>query len=389
MRTFLNKSFLLSALMLAPLLMHAAETAAPAADKSEYSFNPVLIGLVSLILIMLFAIGMVANVLRQLSIVYREKIRAQRGKGNTVVKTILLLIALGIPAFHAFAAEADSTAQAVTPVSTVINGIPKDDFYLLMTILGLELLVIITLMLNVRILVRLIRSRPELAPVVKAIVRKPFWDRFNKAVAIEKEKDIMLDHDYDGIRELDNSLPPWWKYGFYITILFAAIYLYRYQVAHTAPNPEQEYAAEMKEAAEQQAAYLANAANNVDENSVKQLTDPSDIAAGKQIFESTCFPCHAKDGGGGVGPNLTDDYWLHGGSIKNVFYSIKYGWQDKGMKSWKNDFSPKQIAEIASYVKSLHGTHPAAPKEKQGELYIDGNAPKGADSTNPSKVAKS
>src|SRR5690606_21981681 len=89
-------------------------------------------------------------------------------------------------------------------------------------------------------------------------------------------------------------------------------------------------------------------------------------------FTKNCVACHAADGGGNaVGPNLADPYWLHGGSLKDIFKSIKYGWKDKGMKSWKDDFSPKQIAQLASFVKSLQGTTPTAPKEKQGDLYIE------------------
>ena len=92
-----------------------------------------------------------------------------------------------------------------------------------------------------------------------------------------------------------------------------------------------------------------------------------------------------KTGGGSVGPNLTDEYWLHGGGINNIFKSIKYGWPDKGMKSWKDDFSPNQIAQLASYIITLKGTTPAAPKEKQGELYNDSGAAPTTDSNATSK----
>ncbi len=128
---------------------------------------------------------------------------------------------------------------------------------------------------------------------------------------------------------------------------------------------------------------------NVDENTVKYLTDASDLEAGKQIFTTTCAACHLADGGGLVGPNLTDDYWLHGCSIKDIFKSITYGWPEKGMKSWKDDYSPLQIEQIASYVKSLHGTKPKTPKEPQGTLCTDqGAAPaSGTDSTQKSAAA--
>ena len=131
----------------------------------------------------------------------------------------------------------------------------------------------------------------------------------------------------------------------------------------------------MKEADEQRTVYLAKAKNNVDENTVTQLTDASDLDAGKKVFTTMCAACHAPDGGGTVGPNLTDDYWLHGGGVKDVFKTITYGWPDKGMKSWKDDYSPLQIQQIASYVLSLHGTKPATPKEPQGTLYKPSEAP--------------
>ncbi len=388
MRKNLNKILLpVIALLLSPGLAGAAEAAAEG-EKSGGSYNAALISLVSLMFILVFAIGVLANVLSQLTLVYRDKMRAEKTKngGSNVVKTILLLLAFSLPSFHAFAADADSTAAA--PVMPIIPGVANSDFYWIISIIVLEMLIVIGLALYIRSMARLISNRAPVTKEAKVKARAAFWDRFNQAVAIEKEKDIMMDHDYDGIRELDNSLPPWWKYGFYVTIVFAIIYLYRFHVSGTGPSSHDEFVAEMQKAEEEKAAYLAKSANNVDENTVKLLTDASDLAAGQQIFQTVCFACHAKDGGGGVGPNLTDDYWLHGGSIKDVFKSIKYGWQDKGMKSWKDDYSPKQIAQLASYVKSLHGTKPAAPKDKQGELYIDGAAPQGggADSIKTSSV---
>lgn len=181
----------------------------------------------------------------------------------------------------------------------------------------------------------------------------------------------MFDHDYDGIKELDNDLPPWWKYGFYLTIVVGAVYLFNFHVAKTGDLQEIEYKKDVEQAEAAKAAYMASAANNVDETSVKLLTDPADIAAGKNIFEGTCATCHLKLGEGSVGPNLTDDYWLHGGSIQDIFKTIKYGYPDKGMKSWKDDYSPLQIAQLASFIKSIRGTNPPNAKAPQGELYTE------------------
>jgi cytochrome c oxidase cbb3-type subunit 3 len=207
-----------------------------------------------------------------------------------------------------------------------------------------------------------------------------WWEKANKLRPIQEEANIDLGHDYDGIRELDNRLPPWWLYGFYCCILFAVIYLYRFHVAHTAPLPKEELQIAMNIAAAEKEAYLKNAANNVNENTVTYLTDPASLEDGKKIFTTICMACHQADGGGNVGPNLTDKYWLHGGSIKDIFKTIKYGWPEKGMKSWEDDYSPLQIAHIASYVKSLQGTKPAKPKEPQGTLYEETETAPAADS---------
>jgi cytochrome c oxidase cbb3-type subunit 3 len=383
MYTKKNRFILLTAMLLsAPAMLLAAEAAAPAAGKGSESFNAILVGLVSLVVVLLFAIGILGNVLRQLAGAYSDKMRSDRNKASGIVKTLLMLIALSLPAVQTFAQEAAPAAEeavAAASVSPYINGIPKMDFYALMGILTIEILVIISLLFLVRTMVKLISEKPELAPVLKK-VKVPFWDRVNKVVPIEKEHDIMLDHDYDGIRELDNNLPPWWKYGFYVTIVVAFLYVWYYHAGGNGPSSYDEYVAEVKKGDAEKAAYLAKSANNVDENTVK-MGDAASIASGMNLFQASCAACHAKDGGGGVGPNLTDDYWLHGGSLQDVFKSVKYGWSDKGMKAWKDDFSPKQIADITTYIKSIRGTAPAAPKEKQGELYVEGTPSTSTDTT--------
>lgn len=185
----------------------------------------------------------------------------------------------------------------------------------------------------------------------------------------------MLDHDYDGIKELDNNLPPWWKYGFYLTIIIGVVYLVNYHITGISPLQKEEYKLSVKKAEAEVAEYMKKSANNVDENTVKMLSGASDLAAGKDAFIATCAACHGRAGEGGVGPNLTDDYWIHGGSVKDIFKTIKYGWPDKGMKSWKDDFSPMQIAQLTSFIRTLKGTNPPNPKEKQGELYTEQETP--------------
>jgi cytochrome c oxidase cbb3-type subunit 3 len=179
---------------------------------------------------------------------------------------------------------------------------------------------------------------------------------------------MLLDHDYDGIKELDNALPPWWKYGFYITIFVAVFYLLKFEVWHTGMNPTEEYLSEMTAAKIQTDAYLVAAKENVDENTVV-LLDAAGAAAGKVLFAKTCTPCHLSEGQGLVGPNLTDDYWIHGGGTKDIFKTIKYGYPDKGMQSWQTTYSPVQMQQLVTYIKSLRGTHPPNPKAPQGNLY--------------------
>ncbi|HEY1114098.1 MAG TPA: cbb3-type cytochrome c oxidase N-terminal domain-containing protein [Chitinophagaceae bacterium] len=204
---------------------------------------------------------------------------------------------------------------------------------------------------------------------------------FTKAVPVEKEEDILLDHDYDGIKELDNSLPPWWKWGFYFTIVVAVVYFVRFHVVGSGPTPEEEYNTEMKIAAAQMEELRKSSGEMVDEKTVT-MADAAGIAEGKQIFQKSCFMCHGSNGEGGVGPNLTDEYWIHGGSINDVFKTIKYGVIDKGMQAWEKQFSPTELKNLTSYIKSIQGTNPANAKAPQGDVYKE-TATAGKDTTAP------
>lgn len=211
---------------------------------------------------------------------------------------------------------------------------------------------------------------------------------FTKAIPLEKEADHLLDHDYDGIQELDNSLPPWWKYGFYITIGVAVFYLLRFHVWNSGPTPEQEYQKEMAVAAKQIEEYRKKAGDMVDEKTVT-MADAKGISEGQKIFQSNCFACHGAKGEGGVGPNLTDGYWLHGGTLNDVFKTIKYGVPDKGMQAWEKTYSPSQIKALASYIKSLAGTNPPNAKAPQGDPFDEKKTdPKAAPADSTTNVAK-
>jgi cytochrome c oxidase cbb3-type subunit 3 len=190
-------------------------------------------------------------------------------------------------------------------------------------------------------------------------------------VPVQQEADVMMDHDYDGIRELDNQLPPWWKWGFYFTILFAVFYLYYYHVSGQGKLQLGEYADELKQAQIAAEERKEHSANFITDANVNAFTSQKEISEGKNIFMKNCIACHGNAGQGNVGPNLTDDYWLHGGGIKNIFHTITEGVPIKGMISWKTQLAPKQIQEVASFVLTLHGTNPQGAKEPQGEIWTE------------------
>ena len=299
-------------------------------------------------------------------------------KAGRKVMMIFVVVMGSMFTKKSFAQAADALADGSTIASSVdfYGGVSYNTFWTMSTVILLELLVIFLLVLFIKNIFRSIH------PVEKIIVQGKLqsgswmirtWHRldkqfFTKAIPLEKEADMLLDHDYDGIKELDNALPPWWKYGFYITIVVAVFYIFKFEVWHTGMNPTQEYAEEMSAAKIQTDAYLASAKENVDENSVVQL-DAAGAAAGKEIFTKTCVACHLAEGQGSVGPNLTDEYWIHGGGVKDIFKTIKYGYPDKGMQSWQTTYSPIQMQQLATYIRTLKGTNPPNPKAPQGDLY--------------------
>ncbi|WP_405606651.1 cbb3-type cytochrome c oxidase N-terminal domain-containing protein [Polaribacter sp. Asnod1-A03] len=193
---------------------------------------------------------------------------------------------------------------------------------------------------------------------------------WTKAKAVEDEEEIVLDHNYDGIKELDNTLPPWWVYMFYATIIFAVVYLVRFEVVGD-DNQIVEYNKAVAEAKVALNKYKATAPDLITADNVELLTDAKDLGRGKAIFKLNCASCHLEDGGGQIGPNLTDEYWILGGGIKNVFTTISNGGRDgKGMIAWNKTLKAADMAKVASYVLSLQGTTPANPKAPQGEKWI-------------------
>ncbi|MEY3249165.1 MAG: hypothetical protein RL742_1208 [Bacteroidota bacterium] len=203
---------------------------------------------------------------------------------------------------------------------------------------------------------------------------EPFWEKIRKqywedAVPIEREHEIISHHEFDGIRELDNSLPPWWVNMFILTVIWGVIYMFYYHWGGNGPSSAEEYKVEVETAIKQQRIALAGQANAVDESNVTALTASGDLGEGELIYKTSCLVCHGAAGEGGVGPNLTDEYWLHGGGIKNVFKTIKYGVPEKGMVAWSSTLKPADMQKVASFILTMQGTNPPNPKAPQGDIW--------------------
>jgi cytochrome c oxidase cbb3-type subunit 3 len=170
---------------------------------------------------------------------------------------------------------------------------------------------------------------------------------------------LLLDHEYDGIQELDNNLPRWWVWLFYITIIFSAVYLVYYHVAKAGDLSAQEYQQEMKAGEALKAGAMSRFETTMD--SLTPSTDPAVLASGQQTYAKLCAPCHRADGGGLVGPNLTDNYWIHGSNYVDTVKVIWDGVPAKGMITWKTMLKPDQIQSVASYIYTLRGAKLATP----------------------------
>jgi cytochrome c oxidase cbb3-type subunit III len=224
---------------------------------------------------------------------------------------------------------------------------------------------------------------PEQREAADLAVAKPLEFKWLKRIyqnlvgsqPIEKEKELLLDHDYDGIKELDNNLPPWWLYLFYGCIVFGVIYLLHYEVMG-GQSQEEEFQTEMAMARVAVEEYKKNAPDLMDEKTVTLLTDAGDLAKGKALYETNCAACHKADGGGQIGPNLTDEYWILGGGIKKIFSVVSNGGRDgKGMVAWKGTLKPREIQSVSSYIISLQGSAPKEAKAAEGEILWKGDTP--------------
>jgi len=295
---------------------------------------------------------------------------------NRIVQKILLGSLFSLLPLATFAQDAGSTGSWWEANAQEV---------LVWSVLALEfllLLVVITLYVVIRMIAnKVFAPTPEVVEVSEEahkqkIVLEPketfvqrVMHQLTDAVPVEREEEVMTDHEYDGIYELDNNLPPWWKAMFYVTIVFGVAYLLHYHVFDTGDLQGAEYEKEVAAAQAEVEAFLATQENSVDETNVTMVEDDARLASGQSMYMQKCSPCHGAEGGGGVGPNLTDQYWIHGGDIKDIYRTIKYGVPAKGMIPWESQLSPAQMQDISSYIITLEGTNPPNPKEPEGELY--------------------
>lgn len=328
--------------------------------------NPLAVVLIILMIILLIVIGILAGILVGAADV-RLKKKKNEDAGKTITSAVILLMLSILPA-SSILAQDPATTEATTTAASTIGGMPSSTFYLMATVIFLELGLIIAMLINIRFLLKAEKIKLAVVNETEAVEIKKnqlsWWDRFNKLRPVSQEAELDLGHEYDGIRELNNRLPPWWLYGFYVTIIVAGIYLWRFHVSHTGPSSKEEFETSVANAEIKIQDYLKAKGESVDENTVTLLTDAANLADGKSIFIKSCASCHTESGAGNVGPNLTDNFWIHGNDVKSIFKTIRYG--INAMPQWQNAYSNKQIAQLTSYVKSLQGTNPPNPKAPQG-----------------------
>ncbi len=349
--------FMLFALPLA--LSAVSPEATTPVTGNEINIKWFLIAVAFLLLIVIFILS--NSVLG--AIQYNKQKNETDHKSKIVSILILALSAFGTNSLLA----AETTAAKASGIMSNI------DFTLLflMAVILAEVVIILYF-------IKIIRQLTGIDDAIEATkskesILKKVWEKANEFQPLDQEAKLDTGHNYDGIRELDNITPPWFKLGFLSTIVFAFTYMYIYHVARSAPLSIEEYEISVKEEEERLAEFLKNQKNSVDENSITMMSS-ADISEGKTIFDKNCKACHGSLGEGGTGPNLTDDFWIHGGKINDVFKTIRYGVPSKGMIAWKEQLSGLQIGQVTSFVKSLKGSNPPNQKPAQGELYSESTA---------------
>ncbi|MBR9919621.1 MAG: c-type cytochrome [Bacteroidetes bacterium] len=310
---------------------------------------------------------------------------------NNKFKNLRLILAGGlVMAGHLAWAQTEAAAESGSPLlNNIYDNMLLYAGFAVVAVAILSMFYLLNTLIQVQKMKLLQEHGAEVLEKADLLKRDPLWkrlyDRWTAAVPVEEEKDILMDHDYDGIRELDNRLPPWWVAIFYISIAFSAVYLVMYHFTDYGVGSREAYEMEMKQAEEDIEEWRSKQADLVDETNAEMLEDEAEIALGQTLFETNCVACHGPNGEGivgvGMGPNLTDEYWLHGGGVKNIFKTVKYGVEGTGMIAWKAQLRAKDIHRVSSYIWSLQGTNPPNPRPVDGEIYVPEDEPMASDST--------
>ena len=284
------------------------------------------------------------------------RLKTLKDKSN-MVKTIALII--GAIGFSTHANALSFTGPGASTDKTPWLIVENNDIIVLV-ILNITLLFVILhfkrLFMEVATMVR-----PPKAKKVTKPAQSTLQDVLTDAVPIEKEHTILMEHEYDGIRELDNNLPPWWVWMFYATIVFSVVYIFNYHVFKTGDLQIDEYNKSIKQAELEVNEYLDKMAMNVDETNATLMTEASDLGTGKVLFEANCVVCHNPQGEGNIGPNLTDDVSVYGFDIKEVFGVVKNGTAN-GMPEHNSKLNPIQLQQVSSFVLSLPAAKGKAPE---------------------------
>jgi cytochrome c oxidase cbb3-type subunit 3 len=183
------------------------------------------------------------------------------------------------------------------------------------------------------------------------------------------DRDHLLDHSYDGIQEYDNPLPRWWLALFWATIIFTPLYILYFHFGGGMLATER-YDQQMVAFYDKQAQQLLALGKISEGTLVDLMADPSMMNTGKKIFQTKCITCHGMFGEGGIGPNLTDDYWLHGGQLTDIYKTVSEGVPTKGMLAWERQLRPAELMAVTAYVGSLLGSEPPNPKAPQGDRMV-------------------
>lgn len=303
--------------------------------------------LVILLLVQIAVIFAISNSMKSFI-----KLKSTKDKiNNGGIKNILFLLM-----FTGLAGSASAlsfTQPGATTEKTPWLIVENNDIILLV-ILNITLLFVILHFKRLFMdIATMVRPRPEKKRSRKS--QRRLQRILTNAIPIEQEETIMLDHEYDGIRELDNNLPPWWVWMFYATIVFAVIYVFNYHIFKISDLQIEEYQKSMKQAELEVNAYLDEMAMNVDETNATLMTEEADLSTGKVLFDENCVVCHKSKGEGDIGPNLTDNNWIYGFDVKDIFKTVKFGTAN-GMPEHNSKLNPIQLQQVASYVLNLPET---------------------------------